>query len=160
MLPTFNRSVLHLDLTTFFASVECLRNSSLHGKPLLIGGSRERGIVASCSPEAQGFGICTGMPMKQALYRCPDALVLRGDQELYARHSTLVRQIIADQAPLYEQASIHEFYLDLSGMDRYFGCWKWSQELHRRIRRESGLPLSLGLAINKTVSKVGAGEAG
>lgn len=158
--PAFNRAVLHLDLNAFYASVECLRNSSLQGKPLLIGGSKERGVVASCSNEAQAFGVRTGMPMKQALFLCPDAQVLRGDLEVYGRHSAMVREIIAEQAPVFEQASIHEFYLDLTGMDRYFGCWKWSQELRQRVKHESGLPLSLGLAINKTVSKVGAGEAG
>ena len=156
----FHRAILHLDLNAFFASVECLRNSSLQGKPLLIGGSKERGIIASCNSEAQAFGIRTGMPMKQALYLCPDAQVLRGDPEVYARHSALVREIIAEQAPVFEQASIDSFYLDLTGMDRYFGCWKWSGELQQKVCRESGLPLSLGLAVNKTVSKVGAGEAG
>lgn len=155
----FERAILHLDLDAFFASVECLRNSSLRGKPLLVGGSSERGVVASCSYEARAFGIRSAMPMKLALRLCPEAVVVRGDMEAYAQHSRIVTDIIAEQAPLFEKASIDEFYVDLSGMDKYFGCWKWAGELRERIRRESGLPLSAALSVNKLVSKVGAGEA-
>ena len=158
-MPFFNRSILHLDLDAFFVAVEQLRNDSLRGKPLLIGGSSNRGVVASCSYEARAFGIRSAMPMRQALQLCPDALVLRGDMETYSKHSALVRAVIEDQAPLYEQASIDEFYLDLTGMDKYIGCWKWSTELRQRIIKETGLPLSFGLSVNKTVSKVGTGEA-
>lgn len=100
------------------------------------------------------------MPMRQALLLCPDALVLRGDMETgIFQHSALVRAVIDEQAPLYEQASIDEFYLDLTGMDKHIGCWKWSLELRERIIKETGLPLSFGLSVNKTVSKVGTGEA-
>lgn len=152
------RSILHLDLDAFFVAVEQLRNDALRGKPLIIGGSSNRGVVASCSYEARAFGVRSAMPMRQALQLCPDALVLRGDMETYSKYSGLVRAVIEDQAPLYEQASIDEFYLDLTGMDRYIGCWKWSRELRDRILRETGLPLSLGLSVNKTVSKVGTGE--
>lgn len=158
-MPFFNRSILHLDLDAFFVAVEQLRNDSLRGKPLLIGGSSNRGVVASCSYEARAFGVRSAMPMRQALQLCPDALVLRGDMETYSKHSALVRAVIEDQAPLYEQASIDEFYLDLTGMDKYIGCWKWSTELRQRIIKETGLPLSFGLSVNKTVSKVGTGEA-
>ncbi|MBL7807420.1 MAG: DNA polymerase IV [Saprospiraceae bacterium] len=153
-----HRSVLHMDLDAFFVAVEQLRNDALRGKPLIIGGSSNRGVVASCSYEARAFGVRSAMPMRQALQLCPDALVLRGDMETYSKYSGLVRAVIEDQAPLYEQASIDEFYLDLTGMDRYIGCWKWSGELRDRILRETGLPLSLGLSVNKTVSKVGTGE--
>jgi DNA polymerase-4 len=155
----FDRAILHLDLDAFFVAVECLRNSSLKGKPLLIGGSSNRGVVASCSYEARAFGIRSAMPMKQALQLCPDAIVLRGDMEAYSKQSHIVRQVIESEAPLFEQASIDEFYLDLSGMDKYIGCWNWSTELRHQIIRETGLPLSVGLSVNKTVSKVGAGEA-
>ncbi|MCB9343475.1 MAG: DNA polymerase IV [Lewinellaceae bacterium] len=156
--PFSNRSILHLDLDAFFVSVEQLRNDSLRGKPLIIGGSSNRGVVASCSYEARAFGVRSAMPMRQALQLCPDALVLKGDMESYSKHSALVREVVSEQAPSFEQASIDEFYLDLSGMDKYIGCWKWSNELRERIIRETGLPLSLGLSVNKTVSKVGAGE--
>ncbi len=156
---SFNRSILHLDLDAFYVAVELLRNDSLRGKPLIIGGSSNRGVVASCSYEARAFGVRSAMPMRQALQLCPDALVLKGDMETYSKHSALVREVIEEQAPLFEQASVDEFYLDLTGMDRYIGCWKWSTELRERIIKETGLPLSLGLSVNKTVSKVGTGEA-
>jgi len=115
-------------------------------------------VVASCSYEARAFGIRSAMPMRQALLLCPDVIVLKGDMEAYSKQSKLVREVIEEQAPLFEQASIDEFYLDLTGMDKHFGCWKWSNELRTRIIHETGLPLSFGLSVNKTVSKVGAGE--
>jgi DNA polymerase-4 len=155
----YDRAILHLDLDSFFVSVECLKNSSLRGKPLLIGGTSSRGVVASCSYEARRFGVHSAMPMKMALRLCPQAIVLRGDMDSYSKHSRIVTDIITEQAPTYEKASIDEFYLDLTGMDKHFGCFKWSTELRQTIIRESGLPISFGLSVNKTVSKVGTGEA-
>jgi DNA polymerase IV len=155
----FDRAILHLDLDAFFASVECLRNSALKGKPLIIGGSSQRGVVASCSYEARAFGVHSAMPIRMALRLCPDAIVLKGDMEAYSRQSAVVMEVIAAEAPLFEKSSIDEFYIDLTGMDRHFGCRQWAQELRQKIIRETGLPLSSGLAINKLVSKVGAGEA-
>ncbi len=149
---------MHLDLDAFFVSVEQLHNRELRGKPVIIGGSSGRGVVASCSYEARRYGIHAAMPIRHALQRCPDAIVLRGDMENYLRHSALITELLAEEAPVLEKASIDEFYLDISGMDRYFGCWKWSQELRQKVIRESGLPLSIGLSVNKLVSKVGAGE--
>jgi len=154
----YERAVLHLDLDAFFVAVECLRNDALRGKPLIIGGSGGRGVVASCSYEARRFGVHSAMPVKMALRLCPDAVVLRGDMDRYSHYSHLVTEIIADRAPLFEKASIDEFYLDLTGMDRYFGCFRWSNELRDAIRRESGLTVSFGLAANKLVSKVSTGE--
>jgi DNA polymerase-4 len=153
------RAVLHLDLDSFFVSVECLKNGQLLGKPLIIGGSSSRGVVASCSYEARRFGVHSAMPVKMALRLCPEAILLKGDMDHYSRYSSQVTEIIASEAPLYEKASIDEFYLDLTGMDRHFGCMKWSSELRQKIIRESGLPISFGLSVNKTVSKVGTGEA-
>lgn len=155
----YDRAILHMDLDSFFVSVECLKNSSLKGKPLLIGGTSSRGVVASCSYEARRFGVHSAMPMKMALRLCPQAIVLRGDMDTYATYSHLVTDIIAEQAPVYEKASIDEFYLDLTGMDKYFGCYKWAIELRQKVIKESGLPISLGLSINKMVSKIGTGEA-
>ena len=155
----YDRAVLHLDLDSFFVSVECLRDSSLKGKPLIIGGMGGRGVVASCSYEARRYGVHSAMPMKMALRLCPHALVLRGDMDAYTRHSALVSEIIDSEAPVFEKSSIDEFYLDLTGMDRYFGCFKWSAELRERIIKESGLPISCALSVNKLVSKVGTGEA-
>lgn len=155
----FQNAIVHLDLDAFFASVEQLKNSQLKGKPLLIGGSSGRGVVASCSYEARKFGIRSAMPMKMALQRCPDAIVLKGDYDSYAQHSKVVTEIIKAESPLFEKASIDEFYIDATGMDKYVGCWKWSKELRTKIMKESGLPISLGLAVNKTVSKMATNEA-
>jgi len=155
----YERAILHMDLDSFFVSVECLKNSALLGKPLLIGGTSNRGVVASCSYEARRFGVHSAMPMKMALRLCPQAIVLRGDMDSYSQYSGIVTDIIAEEAPVYEKASIDEFYLDLSGMDKHFGCFKWSGELRNKVIRESGLPISFGLSINKMVSKVGTGEA-
>ena len=148
-----------MDLDSFFVSVECLKNSALKGKPLLIGGSSGRGVVASCSYEARRFGVHSAMPMKMALRLCPPAIILKGDMDSYSKHSSIVTEIIKDESPLYEKASIDEFYLDLSGMDQYFGCYKWATELRTKVIKESGLPISFGLSVNKLVSKVGTGEA-
>ena len=155
----YKRAVVHMDLDSFFVSVERLRNSDFIGKPLIIGGSSTRGVVASCSYEARKFGVHSAMPVKMARYLCPDAIFMRGDMDAYSRHSKMVSQIIAEEAPLYEKASIDEFYLDLSGMDRHFGCYLWGKELRQKIIRETGLPISFGLSVNKLVSKVGTGEA-
>ena len=155
----FDRAILHLDLDSFFVSVECLKNSSMKGKPLIIGGTGNRGVVASCSYEARAFGVRAAMPVKMALRLCPDAIILRGDLEDYSRHSKIVTEIIKAEAPLFEKASIDEFYLDLSGMDRHIGCFQWSKELRENIVKNTGLPLSFGLSINKLVAKIGTGEA-
>ncbi len=146
-------------MDAFFASVEIKKNSALAGIPLIVGGSGGRGVVTSCSYEARRFGIHAGMPMAIALRRCPDARTVRGDYEDYEKHSGMVTEIIAEEGPVFEKASIDEFYLDMTGMDRHVGCVKWSGELRQRIIRETGLPISAGLAINKLVSKVRAGEA-
>jgi DNA polymerase IV len=151
--------VLHLDMDAFFVAVECLKNSSLLGKALIIGGTSGRGVVSTCSYEARKLGVRSAMPMRQALQLCPDALVLRGDMESYSKYSNLVREVVEAESPLYEQMSVDEFYVDLTGMDKFFGSWKWSTELRQKITRETGLPLSISLSANKTVSKVGTGEA-
>jgi len=155
----YSRAVLHMDLDAFFISVECLKNSEFVGKPLLIGGTSNRGVVASCSYEARKFGVHAAMPMKMALRLCPQALIIRGDMDSYSYYSKMVTEIIASDAPVFEKASIDEFYIDLSGMDKYFGCFNWSKELRKTIIKESGLPISFGLSVNKLVSKVGTGEA-
>lgn len=151
--------MVHCDLDTFFVSVERLLNSSLVGRPVLIGGGSDRGVVASCSYEARRFGVHSAMPMKLALRLCPEAILVKGDHDLYSKYSGMVTDIIEEKAPVVEKASIDEHYLDISGMDKYFGCWKWTQELRQRIMKETGLPISFGLSVNKTVSKIATGEA-
>ncbi len=155
----FERAILHLDLDAFFVSVECLKNSALRGKPIIVGGTKGKGVVAACSYEARRFGIHSAMPARTARQLCPEAIFIRGDPESYAYYSRLVTEVIAEQAPCFEKSSIDEFYLDLSGMDRYVGCVQWSKELRHSIIKASGLPISFGLSVNKTVSKVGTGEA-
>jgi len=157
--PTPDRTIVHMDLDTFFVSVERLLDSRLGQRPILIGGTSDRGVVASCSYEARVFGIHAGMPMKMARQLCPEAVVIRGNSGNYTKYSQLVTDIIRDQVPLFEKSSIDEFYLDLTGMDRFFGCYKLAGELRQKIMRESGLPISFGMSANKTVSKVATGEA-
>jgi len=154
----FDRSVLHLDLDAFFVEVELLRNSALRAKPLIIGGSSNRGVVASCSYEARTFGVRSGMPMRQALQLCPVAIVLRGDMETYSKYSGLVREVIEEEAPSFEQASIDEFYLDLTGMDAYIGGFKWSTELRQSSFFDDPLPQFSAPFKAAYVSKVGTGE--
>ena len=153
------RTVLHLDLDTFFVSVERLVNPSLEGKPVIVGGMGDRGVVSTCSYEARRFGVHSAMPMRMAKQLCSQAVFIRGDMELYSRYSRLVTQIIADSAPVYEKMSIDEHYLDLTGMDRFHDCQLWSHELRQKIIRETGLPISFGLSENKTVAKIATGEA-
>lgn len=148
------RNVIHLDLDAFFVAVECKRDSRLKGKPLIIGGSSRRGVVAACSYETRKFGVHSAMPMYLALQLCPDAKVISGDMEAYSQASHEVTQVIAENAPAFEKSSIDEFYIDASGMDRYFGAFKWAKELKKKIATESGLPISLGMSVNKLVSKV------
>ncbi len=154
-----NRTIIHLDLDTFFVSVERLINSSLIGKPIIIGGMSDRGVVSSCSYEARQFGVHSAMPMRMAKQLCGDAIYIRGDMEEYSKQSKLVTDIISESAPVYEKASIDEHYIDLTGMDRFFGSLKWSHELRERIIKNTGLPISFGLSTNKTVSKIATGEA-
>lgn len=158
-MSSVNRTIVHFDLDTFFVSVERLINSSLVGKPVIIGGMSDRGVVASCSYEARRFGVHSAMPMRMAKYLCSDAVFIRGDMEEYSKQSRLVTEIITESAPVCEKASIDEHYLDITGMDKFFGSLKWTHELRERIIKETGLPISFGLSTNKTVSKIATGEA-
>lgn len=152
------RAIVHMDMDTFFVSCERRNNSKLNGIPLIIGGG-ERGVVSSCSYEARKFGVRSAMPIRMALRLCPEAKVIRGDHELYSNLSHTVTEIIQEQVPVMEKASIDEFYLDLSGMDKFFGCYQWTNEIALSVTRETGLPISFALSTNKTVSKIGTGEA-
>lgn len=153
------RSIVHMDLDTFFVSCERLLDSRLNGKPILIGGTSDRGVVASCSYEARTFGIHSAMPMRMARQLCPEAIVLRGNSGTYTKYSQLVTDVVKEAVPLYEKTSVDEFYIDLTGMDQFFGCHQLASELRQRIMRETGLPISFGLSANKTVSKIATGEA-
>lgn len=158
MLLSKDRHIAHFDLDAFFVSVETLRNPKLRGKPLLVGGGSDRGVVAACSYEARRFGIHSAMPMKAARRLCPDAIIIKSDFEAYSKYSRLVTEVIKDSVPVFEKASIDEFYIDLTGMDKFFGCLQFTDQLKKKINKESGLPISWGLASNKLVSKVATNE--
>lgn len=158
MLLSEHRHIAHYDLDAFFVSVECHKNSKLVGKPLIVGGGSDRGVVTSCSYEARKFGVHSAMPMKLARRLCPEAIILRGDMEEYSKFSNLITEIIRDTVPVFEKASIDEFYIDLTGMDRFHGCSQFSADLKRKVCKESGLPVSYALASNKLISKVATNE--
>ncbi|WP_245893635.1 DNA polymerase IV [Sphingobacterium gobiense] len=147
-----------MDLDTFFVSCERLNNDKLKGIPVIIGGG-ERGVVASCSYEARYYGVRSAMPIKMALRLCPEAKVMKGDMERYSKLSHTVTEIIEEKAPIVEKASIDEHYLDITGMDKFFGAYKWTGELAASVTKQSGLPISFALSVNKTVAKIGTGEA-
>ncbi len=159
MSDTKERTIVHMDLDTFFVSVERLMDSKLENRPVMIGGLSDRGVVASCSYEARKFGVHSGMSMKMARALCPQAVVLRGDSGNYSQYSKMVTEIVRESVPLYEKTSIDEFYIDMTGMDRFFGSYSLASELRKRIIRETGLPISFGMSINKTVAKIATGEA-
>ncbi len=159
ILHTMERSIIHIDLDTFFVSCERLMNPKLEGKPVLVGGTSGRGVVAACSYEARAYGIHSAMPMQVAKRLCPNAIVIKGNGGLYSKFSDEVTEIIKEVSPLYEKTSVDEFYIDVSGMDRFFGCYQWAGELRQRIMKETRLPISFGLSTCKTVSKIGTNEA-
>jgi DNA polymerase IV len=154
-----DRSIMHMDLDTFFVSCERLLDSRLDGKPVLIGGTSDRGVVASCSYEARSFGIHSAMPMRLAKQLCPEAIVIRGNSGTYMKYSDMVSEIVREAVPVFEKTSVDEFYCDLTGMDKFFGCMQFASELRQKVIRETGLPISFGLSENKTVSKIATGEA-
>lgn len=158
MLLQPHRHIAHFDLDAFFVSVECLKDARLKGKPLIVGGSGDRGVVAACSYEARKFGIHSAMPIRLARRLCPEVLIIKGDMESYSKYSHLVTEIMQDNTPLFEKASIDEFYIDMTGMEKYHGCSLFIADLKKKVYKESGLPISYGLASNKLISKVATNE--
>lgn len=159
MADSAQRIIAHFDLDAFFVSVECINDPSLKGKPLIVGGHNERGVVAACSYEARRFGIHSAMPMKTAMRLCPHATVVSGTRGEYSKFSRWVTEIIASKAPLFEKASIDEFYLDLTGMEKYFQPYQWTIDLRQQIMNETKLPISFALASNKMIAKIATNEA-
>lgn len=152
------KHIAHFDLDSFFVSVEIRNNPSLKGKPVLVGGY-ERGVVAACSYEARKFGIHSAMPMKKAMQLCPQAIITSSSRDQYSKYSRWVTEIIASKAPLFEKASIDEFYIDLTGMDKFFGVSQYAKELRQHIMDETGLPISCGLSSARFISKMATNEA-
>ncbi len=153
------RHIAHFDLDAFFVSVELLKDPSLKGKPIIVGGDGQRGIVAACSYEARKFGIQSAMPSMTAKRLCPHAIFLKGSYHEYSHYSRVVTEIFAGSVPQYEKASIDEFYVDLTGMDKFFGVSAFTRELREKIIRDTGLPISYGLSTSKLVSKMATNEA-
>jgi DNA polymerase IV len=153
-----NRSIVHFDLDAFFVNVEYLRNSRLRGKPIAVGGHSDRGVIASCSYEARKFGVHSAMPTRLAKRLCPELLIIRGDMDNYSKFSNLVTEIIRDEVPVFEKSSIDEFYIDMTGMDKFFGTVRYVQHLREKIIQESGLSISHAMSTNKLISKVATNE--
>ena len=157
-MNTPQRIIAHFDLDSFFVSVEILNNPSLRGKPVIVGG-KERGVVAACSYEARKFGIHSGMPSKKAFQLCPHLIVSNSSRAEYSKFSRWVTRIIASKAPLFEKASIDEFYIDLTGMQKFFDPLQWTIDLRQQIMDETKLPISFGLASNKMMAKMATNAA-
>ena len=153
------RHIAHFDLDSFFVAVEIINNPSLKGKPIIVGGTSDRGVVSTCSYEARKFGVHSAMPMRTAVKLCPQAILLRGSMNQYSKYSRWVTDIIASKVPLFEKASIDEFYCDLTGMDKFFKVSQYTRELRELIIKETGLPISCGLSSAKFISKIATNEA-
>lgn len=151
--------IAHFDLDAFFVSVERILDPTLVGKALILGGSKERGVVSTCSYEARKYGVRSAMPMSKAVSLCPHAVVMKGSRGQYGKFSQWVTDIIASKAPVFEKASIDEFYLDLTGMDRFFDPLQWTIDLRNEIMDTTNLPISFGLASNKMVAKMATNAA-
>lgn len=151
------RTIAHFDLDAFFVSVERRKNPALNGRPVIVGGG-ERGVVAACSYETRMFGVHSAMPIKLAKRLCPEALVIKGDMESYSQCSHEVTEIISREVPVFEKSSIDEFYIDMTGMDKFFGSLKYTHHLKEIISKETRLSISYGLASNKLISKVATNE--
>lgn len=152
------KQIIHMDQDAFFVSVEVRKNSKLEGKPIIIGGVSDRGVVTSCSYEARKFGVHAAMPSRMAKLLCPHAVFIKGNMDAYSEASQEITAIIKERVPLFEKASIDEHYIDMTGMDRFYGCMKYAHELRETIMKELKLPISFGLSVNKTVSKMATNE--
>jgi DNA polymerase-4 len=153
-----DRQIIHMDQDAFFVSVEVRKNPQLTGKPFIIGSLSDRGVVASCSYEARKFGIYSAMPARMARLLCPHAIWVRGNMDEYSKASHEITEILKDNVPLIEKASIDEHYIDMTGMDKHFGTLLYAKELRAKVMRETALPISFGLSVNKTVSKMATNE--
>jgi DNA polymerase-4 len=152
------KQIIHMDQDAFFVSVEIRKDSTLKGKPIIIGGTSDRGVVSSCSYEARKFGVHAAMPSRMAKMLCPHAVFIRGNMDAYSQASHDITAIIKEKVPLFEKASIDEHYIDMTGMDRFHGCMKYAHELRETIMKELDLPISFGLSVNKTVAKMATNE--
>ncbi|KAB2909769.1 MAG: DNA polymerase IV [Ignavibacteriales bacterium] len=148
--------IFHLDLDTFFVSVERILDPSLNGKPVIVGGKPgSRGVVSSCSYETRKFGVRSGMPSTRAYKLCPQAIFVNCSFSEYSRYSHLVKKILEKYPPLLEQASVDEFYMDFTGTERIYGNFMLlAERILDEIRDELKLPASIGIGSNKTIAKI------
>lgn len=153
-----DKHIIHMDQDAFFVSVEVRKDPALAGKAVIIGGTSERGVVASCSYEARKYGVHSAMPSKLAKQLCPHAIFIKGNMDTYSKASLEITEIIREKVPLFEKASIDEHYIDMTGMDRFYGCMQYAQEIRQKIIHELRLPISFGLSVNKTVAKMATNE--
>lgn len=157
-LTTNDRQIIHMDQDAFFVSVEVRKDPRLEGHAVIIGSKSDRGAVASCSYEARKYGIHAAMPSKLAMRLCPQAIWIRGNMDTYSQASNEITEILKERVPIIEKASIDQHYIDMTGMDRFHGTLKYAHELRQKVIKETRLPISMGLSVNKTVSKMATNE--
>lgn len=147
-----NRKILHVDMDAFFASVEQMDHPELKGKPVIVGGSSDRGVVATCSYEARKYGIHSAQPTYMAKKLCPHAIFVRGNHSRYSEVSRLVFNILYDICDKVQVVSIDEAYLDVS--DLYYSPIYIAKHIKQRVKSEIGLTLSVGISYNKFLAKL------
>lgn len=131
-----DKHIIHMDQDAFFVSVEVSKEPTLAGKPVIIGGTSDRGVVASYSYEARKCGVHSAMPSKLAKQLCPHAIFIKGNMDAYTKASLEVTDIIREKVPLFEKASIDEHYINMTGMDRFYGFMQYAHELLEKIIKE------------------------
>ena len=150
-----NRVILHIDMDAFYASVEQRDNPALKGKPVIVGGSSNRGVVSAASYEARTFGVRSAMPIFQAKQKCPNGVYLPVRMARYQEISKEIMGILAGFSPLVEQVSVDEAYMDISGIDRLLGAPKKTGfQIKQRVREATSLTCSVGIAPNKFLAKI------
>ena len=148
-------TIFHLDLDAFFVSVERILDPSLNGKPVIVGGDpKGRGVVAACSYEARKYGLHSAMPIRRAYSLCPNGIYLHGNFKEYSRYSKIVKNILSEYAPVIQQASVDEYYMDFTGTENIYGKYfEFAKKLQKIVFDQTHLPCSIGIGKNKTLAK-------